>query len=103
MKEKLTVRLFALQKKLEQISINNSENGSILFKYSIEFELLLDNLLKYDYTKFYIVFNNYNLRTQKPCELVCEFNEEKNRQEAFSSGINEMDLYIKQCLKILTE
>lgn len=101
MKEKLTARLFGLQRKLKCISIYNHENGSTLFKYSIEFESLLDAMLKINYLEFYAISNNYNLRTQKSCELGCEFNEENNRQEAFSAGINEMNLYIKECLKIL--
>jgi len=101
MKEKLTARLFGLQRKLNYISIYNHENGSTLFKYSIEFESLLNILLKINYQEFYGIYNGYNVGTRRYCELGCEFNDEDNRQEAFSAGIYEMDLYIKECLRIL--
>ncbi len=102
MKEKLISRLFALQMKLKYIRRYNGENGSTLFKYSIEFEALLGLMLSFNYDKFKAIYKDYSLQTQRLCELGCEFNDEHNKEKAFLKGINEMDVYIKECLKILT-
>lgn len=103
MKENLAARLFGLQRKLRGISMYNQENGKKLFKYSIECESILSLLLKFDNRKFCSMASYYTTSTQQYCELGCAFNEEQNREKAFSAGITEMDLFINQSLKILAE
>lgn len=102
MKEKLTNRLLDFQKKLRCISTYNHENGSVLFKYSIEFEYLLSILIGINYQEFDAIANNYTRGTQRYCELGCELSDETNREKAFSAGKNELDIYVNECLKILT-
>lgn len=103
MKEKLAARLFSLQRKLKGINVYNHENGSKLLKYSIELESILSVLLKFNNGKFCKMANYYSTSTQQYCELGCAFNEEMNREKAFSTGITEMDLFINKSLKILAE
>ncbi|MGI4020971.1 MAG: hypothetical protein ACRYFA_05655 [Janthinobacterium lividum] len=103
MKEKLAARLFSLQRKLKGISIYNHENGSKLFKYSIEFESILSMLLKFNNHQFCNIASYYNASTQQYCELGCAFNEEKNREKAFSAGMAEMDVFINKSLEILAK
>ncbi len=101
MEEKLTARLFGLQKKLLGISIYNPENGRALFRCSVEFESLLSLLLKTGHRDFLIISQDYNKETQKDCLLCCEFNDEHNRCDAFYAGLHKMDFCLKESLRIL--
>ncbi len=101
MKERLTNRLLDFQKKLRCISAYNHENGSALFKYSIEFECLLSILTRINHQEFGAIANNYTRGTQRYCELGCELSDETNREKAFSAGKNELDIYVNKCLRIL--
>ena len=101
MKDRLTVKLYELQNKLKYISIYNDENGSALFRYSIEFESLLNALLKINYSKYSTIASDYNHGTQRLCELVCEFNDQNNKEKAFFTGKNELDLQIRASIETL--
>lgn len=103
MKEKIIVKLFAMQKKLFYISTYNHENANALFKISIEFESLFGILIKTHNEKFYFIYREYNQSTQKIFQLCCEFNDENNRYKAFSTGFNKMNFYVKECLNIMAE
>jgi hypothetical protein len=86
MKERLIAKLYAFQKKLSYIDFYNQESGRILFKYSIEFESLLNLLLKINLHDFNAIALNYAQETQRYCQLGCELNEEASREKAFSAG-----------------
>lgn len=103
MKDKVSAKIFSLQKKLLSIHTYNDVNGNALFKCSIEFELLLNLLLKTDNPKFMFIYEDYNKDAQRFCQLCCEFYEEKNRYQAFSAGFNKLYFYLVECLKILAE
>jgi hypothetical protein len=93
--------MFDFQRKFNSTSIYKHENGSKVFKYSIKFESLLSILIRINYQEFQAIANNYNLITQRYCELGCELSDETNREKAFSAGKNDLNLCVKECLKIL--
>lgn len=101
MNDRITARLVCLHQKLLGIRTYNNENGNALFKYSIEFESLLNILIKTDNQKFLFILEDYNQHAQKFCQLCCEFHEEKNRYQAFSAGFGKLQFYLGECLKIL--
>lgn len=101
MKERLIARLFTLQSKLNDMNSYNYENSNALFKYSIEFEILLGILLRMSYTNFNAVANKYAEQAQRYCELGCELCDEKNREIAFSAGKSELMIYVEECIDII--
>ncbi|RYE25799.1 MAG: hypothetical protein EOP42_21190, partial [Sphingobacteriaceae bacterium] len=103
MKDKVSARIFSLQKKLLGIQAYTEANGNALFKYSIEFESVLSLLIRTDNQKFRLIYEDYYKNTQVFCRLCCEFYEENNRYQAFSAGFNKLYFYLGECLKILAE
>lgn len=101
MKEKIIARLFRLQKRLQAIKNYSQDNLSALFKYSIEFELLLNNLLHIHHQKFYAIAAGYNTGTQITCRLGCEFSDKSNKQKAFYAGLNELYTCVENCINLL--
>lgn len=103
MNDKVSARIFSLQKKLLSIHAYNDANGNALFKYSIEFESVLSLLIRTENQKFKLIYEDYNKDAQVFCRLCCEFYEESNRYQAFSTGFNKLYFYLAECLKILAE